>query len=128
MVYEQDYVMRIIHEMVRTLMKMIFNIDIDKNEYLQIDAEVEIKFARLSELVDSGAIDKAEDELTEMLDKSDLNGLQLALMFYEYLNSKNSEFLETHDFSRKEILEGLRDVTDFYGYGDMLDIFTQYLE
>ena len=57
---KQDYLMRLIHEMVRTIMKLIFNID-EKT----VDIEQELKetsdlYGRLLKLADEGKINEAE--------------------------------------------------------------------
>ena len=35
--------------------------------------------------------------------------------FYVYLNSKDDDFLESNDFSRQEIYDGLEDLQKIYG-------------
>ena len=64
---KQDYLMRLIHEMVRTIMKLIFNID-EKT----VDIEQELKetsdlYGRLLKLADAGKINEAENLLYEQL-------------------------------------------------------------
>ena len=48
---------------------------------------------------------------------------ELTLLFYEKLNAKTDEFLEEHDYSREEVLDGIKYVVDFYGYGSLMDAF-----
>ena len=65
---KQDYLMRLIHEMVRTIMKLIFNID-EKT----VDIEQELKetsdlYGRLLKLADAGKINEAENLLYEQLE------------------------------------------------------------
>jgi hypothetical protein len=38
-------------------------------------------------------------------------------MFYSYLNEKELDFLEEHDYTKREITEGLIAVSRIYGYG-----------
>lgn len=123
--FENDYIMRVIREMVRTLLKLICQIDIEKTEELQMDEETATKLARLERLVDDGNINQAENELLEQTDTANPQGLQLALLFYEYLNQKDTEFLKTHDFSREEISDGIKSIVNFYGYGSTLAAVAQ---
>ena len=54
-----------------------------------------------------------------MVDKS-LDILELGLDFYSYLNSKSEEFLETNNFSRQEIFDGIKDLQDKFGLKGLL--------
>ena len=120
--YEQDYIMRVIREMVRMILKLIFNIDTEKvtEDILDRESERE-KLHKLLELIENGKINDAENRLYELLDKGDSDSLKLALIFYSYLNEKEEDFLVINNFSREEIKLGLKDVTSKFGY-DMTDI------
>ena len=123
--FENDYVMRMIKEMVRTLIKLIFQIDTEKTEELHLEKEVAEELDRLQKLADAGLVNQAENELLEELDTQNKQDFQLALLFYEYLNRKDTEFLKAYDFSREEISQGIRNVTEMYGYGSMLGAFAE---
>ena len=56
MLEDKDYVMRIVHEWIRTLIKLIFNKDIDKEEDVEIPLEVMEQFRKLSD----GAVPETE--------------------------------------------------------------------
>lgn len=125
---EQDYVMRLIKEMVRTLLKLLFHIELD-NPYTELFKETKKKntLQNLLDMIDSGDINGAENRIYEMT--SDVNApdakenLKTALLFYSYLNEKNSDFLESHDFSREEIQQGLTYLVDKYGLNSITDTF-----
>lgn len=123
--FENDYVMRMIKEMVRTLIKLIFQIDTEKTEELHLEKEVAEELDRLQKLVDDGLVNQAENELLEELDIQNKQDFQLALVFYEYLNQKDTDFLKAYNFSREEISQGIRNVTEMYGYGSMLGAFAE---
>lgn len=124
---EKDYIMRIIHEMVRTILKLIFHIDKEvKEELVFLDGVNTDLYQRLCLLVDQGKINQAENLLYESLDlepwqeeQEKLEKLRLSLEFYDYLNTKNNDFLEEYDFSREEIKEGIQSVMKRYGYGGL---------
>lgn len=116
---KQDYLMRLIHEMVRTIIKLIFNID-EKT----VDIEQELKetsdlYIRLVRLADAGKINEAENLLYEQLENGLAEDLKAALGFYDHLNDYTEEFLDKADFSREEIKSGLVSVLRMYGYEGM---------
>lgn len=118
--FKEDYIMRLIHEAVRAVLKLVFNIDTDKEEELVFaEKERETKYDGLLKLINEGKINEAENKLYEELDPEDTECYKMALMFYSYLNKKDIDFLEKHDFSKNEIVEGLNHVSDLYGYGSI---------
>lgn len=121
---EQDYIMRLIKEAVRMLMKLLFNIDTASPAIEQLESlERRSIYNGLEEKLDEGAINEAEEELFEGLDETNREDLKLAIMFYSYLNEKDDEFLAAHQFSRQEIKEGLMDVLHRYGVTGIEGLF-----
>lgn len=120
--FEQDYIMRLIHEIVRAVLKLLFNIDTDKKEVsIFTEKEAESKYNDLIDLINKGEINEAENRLLDELDPKDIQYYKIALMFYSYLNDIDIDFLEEHNFSKKEIIEGLKYVSEIYGYGSIVD-------
>lgn len=122
--FEQDYIMRLIKEMVRALLKLLFNIDSQSPalELLENKEEKDILESML-DMIDAGKINEAENRLYDIIDVTDLCSLEIALLFYSYLNDKTDEFLEANDFSRAEIKWGLEYVTDVFGFSSIAKIF-----
>ncbi|GLB28527.1 hypothetical protein LAD12857_04500 [Lacrimispora amygdalina] len=117
-----DYATRINNGMVSTLLKLIFNIELGKNDDRAFKSrDMEEKFEELKKLIEDGSINEAENTLLDELDSDDMEYLKLALMFYYTLNDKDGEFLENHDFSKSEISDGLRYVSGIYGYESMAE-------
>ena len=122
--FEQDYIMRVIREMVRALLKLLFHIDTEApTEELCERLEEKDTLNVLLELVDSGNINEAENKLYDLVYNGNTEALEAALLFYSYLNEKTDFFLAEHDFSRKEIKEGLGDIVSRYGLGSLADVF-----
>lgn len=122
LMFEQDYIMRLIHEIVRAVLKLLFNIDTDKKEVsIFTEKEAESKYNDLIDLINKGEINEAENRLLDELDPKDIQYYKIALMFYSYLNDIDIDFLEEHNFSKKEIIEGLKYVSEIYGYGSIVD-------
>ncbi len=122
--FEQDYIMRLIKEMVRAVLKLLFNIDTDSpsTEIIKNDEE-RVTLEKLLDMVDEGKINEAENQLSDILDDKSNNGVEIAILFYSYLNDKTDDFLEEHDFCRDEVKEGLEHVLNNYGLGGITQSF-----
>lgn len=125
---EQDYIMRLIKETVRTILKLIFDIDMDSpTEELLAGTRYEEALKELLYMMDSGNINEAEDALFELCEDDDKNKLKTALLFYTHLNKKEDAFLEKNDFSREEVVLGLKTIISDYGLGDIAETFLSEL-
>lgn len=122
--FEQDYVMRLIKEMVRAILKLLFNIDTESPtvELLENKGEKET-LKNLFDMIDNGKINETENRLYDLTSDTDMNSLEIALLFYSYLNDKTDDFLEENDFSRDEIKFGLENVTDSFGLSSIAKMF-----
>ena len=122
--FEQDYVMRLIKEMVRAILKLLFNIDTESPtvELLENREEKET-LENLLDMIDNGKINEAENRLYDLTSDTDMNSLEIALLFYSYLNDKTGDFLEENDFSRDEIKLGLENVADRFGLSSIAKMF-----
>lgn len=122
--FEQDYVMRLIKEMVRAILKLLFNIDTESPtvELLENKEEQET-LENLLDMVDVGEINEAENRLYDLTSNTDVNSLEIVLLFYSYLNDKTDDFLEVNNFSRDEIKLGLENVADSFGLSSIAKMF-----
>ena len=124
--FEQDYVMRLIKEMVRAILKLLFNIDTDSpSAELLEDAKEQQTLDELLDMVDNGFINEAENKIYEITEEGKKTDLEMALLFYSYLNDKSDEFLEAHNYGRDEIKAGLKDITVRYGGDGFAEMFLQ---
>ncbi|MBQ2800318.1 MAG: hypothetical protein IJF03_02890 [Lachnospiraceae bacterium] len=121
--FQNDYIMRMIREMIRTLIKLLCNIDLEKTEDLQLDKEAAEKLSGLKELVDNSLVENAENEMLEGLNTENKQDFLVALLFYQYLNEKSNDFLDSCNFSREEVEDGLKTVVKLYGYEGMTEAF-----
>ena len=124
MVFEQDYVMRLIKEMVRVFLKLLFQIDTESPtvELLE-DKEEKETLERLLDMIDNGKINEAENRLYDLIREADVSSLEIALLFYSCLNDKTDDFLEANDFGREEIKSGLENVVDRFGLSSIAKMF-----
>lgn len=125
---ENDYMMRIIHEMVRTLIMLIFHKNQEtEEELIFLDGVNQDFYQRLCQLADEGKINEAENMLYQSLEENEgdregtMENLKVSLAFYDHLNSKSNDFLETHNYSREEVEEGILSVMKLYGYGELAE-------
>ena len=83
--FEQDYVMRLIKEMVRAILKLLFNIDTESPtiELLENKEEKET-LENLIDMVDAGEINEAENRLYDLISATDMNSMEVAILFYSY--------------------------------------------
>ena len=125
---EKDYIMRMIKEVIRILISLV-----PGRTYTQVELPPENKYgladgriSKLKDMVDRGEINEAENILLDDMDYTDKAAVAELIFFYEYTSQKPSEFLEQHNYSQEEILEGLKMSAAKMGYQnimDMLEIF-----
>ncbi|MDE6797935.1 MAG: hypothetical protein K2J36_08005 [Ruminococcus sp.] len=122
--FEQDYIMRQIQQILKILVKVLFNID-DKSPSLNLIQNVEVKktVGDLLRKIDNGNINQAENEISVMTDNTTTDNLLAGIIFYSYLNEKDDDYLESYDFSREEVEDGLKNLLSKYGLDDIINIF-----
>ena len=122
--YEQDYIMRMIKETVRTMLKLLFNIDTESpSAELLEDTADQQTLNQVLHMVDAGSINEAENKIYEITEDGQKTDLKIALLFYSYLNEQSDEFLEEHNYSRDEIRSGLKDAAARYGMDEFTEMF-----
>ena len=120
--FEQDYVMRLIKEMIRVILKLLFNIDVETPTTRLIENEEEkATLEALLDMIDEGAINEAENIIFELAE--DNADLEMILLFYSYLNDKSDTFLLENHFIRKELQADLNNILSKYGLDSMIEVF-----
>lgn len=124
--FEKDYIMRIVKELVRMLLKLLFNVDTsrDMDEVIE-QCEKESELKRLLTMIDDGQINEAENELYELIGEGDKDYLQMALLFYYHLASKDESFLIQHGYTMQEVKEGTENLIELYDINDIAQMFMQ---
>lgn len=119
MEFENDFVMRQIRDMVRMLAKIILGKNTATYEYHEETECIEADnlYTNLIHMVNSGNINEAENILSDKLERDKERYFEVALGFYDYLNTLSDSFLEEHDFSREEIKEGVQNLAYYKGLG-----------
>lgn len=124
MALKQDYILRMIEELINVLVKTLKDEDkdvlVDENNNGSNDNEL---YIYLKSLVDDKKINEAENYLFERLEENNKKDFFAGMSFYKYLNEKDDEFLDECNYSRDEIVEGMADISRMYGYGDFVEMF-----
>ena len=107
-------------------MKLVYNIDTSSPmaDILE-DKEARQTLDDLLDLVDRGNINEAENYLYDVISDYNVASLEMALLFYSYLNDKTDDFLEHNDFSREEIKMGIEDIANWFGLSGISKIFLE---
>lgn len=115
MAYHYDYIMRQIEIIATTLAYLLFG---KKTQLELIDPRQDINndlYLLLSGLVRQGMVCEAENLLYEALEDPSPDVLQAAWCFYNDLNAFSDEYLQSVQFSRQEILDGLQNIATICG-------------
>lgn len=124
MALKQDYILRMIEELINILIKTLKDENKDKEEEINsFDANSDELYLYLKELVNNKKINDAENYLFDKLNENNKKDFLSGMAFYKYLNEKDDEFLEKCDYSREEVLEGMADLSKKYGFGDFVEMF-----
>lgn len=122
---EKDYIMRMIKEMVRMLISLVLG-----KSYVQVELPPESKYgisgdrmSKWKEMIDKGYINDAENILLDSMDYTNREMIAELVFFYEYTSEKDDAFLEQNNYSREEILEGLKQLASRTGYENMMEIY-----
>ena len=122
--FEQDYIMRQIREMISVIMKVLFGKEIHSADAAEVYQNESLgSLEPLCRLIDSGQIQEAERLLYESMDMKTEANLLKGYSFYQYLYGKDDDYLEAHGYSREEILAGIRRLAVLFGAGHIADLF-----
>ena len=118
---EKDYIMRIIKEMVRMLFLLLFGRRYSAVEVENVNKyEVEGKsLDELLDMADAGQINEAENILLDGIDYGNKENVAMAAIFYRHLSEMDDSFLMDNNYSKEEVLEGMKSLVREAGYPDI---------
>lgn len=127
MVYEQDYIMRIIKQMVAALISVILG---KENKIYDLPLEDQYKSSdgllrELLTMVNDGKINESENLLYESFEQDNKKDIENAILFYSYLNELDNDFLEKCNYSRDEIEMGVKEIAKRSGMEGFVEVFCQ---
>ncbi len=121
---EKDYLMRIIKEVISILISLTLG-----KKYTQVELPDENKYdlsdedlSSLKAMIDRGEINEAENMLlSDGTTPMDQQSIAKLIFFYEYTSQKSDHFLQEHNYTREEVLEGLKLLAKNIGYKNITD-------
>ncbi len=122
MEFTQDWIMRQVQMLAQMLAKILFGKD--TTDYI-IEAEddlngTDLLYKALCAKLDKGDICGAEDILFDALENGGKENLEVAIDFYARLNKMSDAELESANFSREEVEEGLKNAVAMFGLEGIL--------
>lgn len=122
--FEQDFIMRQIRQIIQVLMKVLFNID-DKSPSSALIQDMKTKETAddLFKKIEHGNINEAENVLFKLIENKTMDNLLAGIVFYSYLNEKDDDYLESNNFSHYEVEKGIKYLLSEYGLENMSNIF-----
>lgn len=115
---EKDYIMRMIKELVNILIRLILG-KTQNQTGLPLENKYDLSkdtTDTLAQMIDSGEVNEAENILLDGADYTDRESVARLIFFYEYTGQKTDDFLQQHNYSREEVLEGLKQLAKHMGY------------
>ena len=113
-----------IKEMVRVLFSLAFG-----KKYVSVELEKENKYEvsgknlkDFLDMIDAGQINEAENILLDGIDYSNRDEVMAAALFYQHLSEKDSEFLESNNYTIEEVFSGFEQLLKQSGYDDLLHL------
>lgn len=123
---EKDYIMRMMKEVVSVLVTLAL-----RKPYISVEQEQENKF-RVSgrplndfcDMADKGKINEAENLLLEEIDYTSPEDVAAAALFYQHLSEMKEAFLQEHQYSKEEVVFGMKDLLEKSGYSDLFELLS----
>ena len=123
--YEQDYIIRINNEVIRTMVKLLLNKDIGTPVDIS-DGAIKGENKKMLEAANGQSgidnIKKMEEEILTLVDANKEGALEKALVFYRYLNELPEDALLSHNYSHEKIKKGLKMIAESYGILNVIDL------
>lgn len=110
MSFKDDYMMRMIKEAVRALVRMISGGELSEYQLPGLErdfTEEDHLYLQMISLAKDGKINDAENLLFENIDTPSI--FSMGMNFYSYINEFSDAELENMNYSREEIVEGMKD-------------------
>ena len=123
--YEQDYIIRMNNEVIRTMVKLLLNKDIGTPVDIS-EGTIKSENKKMLELANGQSgiedIKKQEEEILILVDAGKEGALEKALVFYGYLNELTEDELLSKNYSHEKIKETLKMIAERYGILNVIDL------
>ena len=112
--------------MIKEMVQVLFSLGFGK-KYVSVELEDENKYEvsgntlkYFFDMIDQGDINEAENLLLEDLDYTNKEEVMAAAFFYQYLSQKDDDFLRRNDYTKEEVLFGVKQLLEKSGYEDLV--------
>ena len=123
--YEQDYIIRMNNEVIRTMVKLLLNKDIGTPVDIS-DGAIKGENKKMLEAANGQSgidnIKKMEEKILTLVDANKEGALEKALVFYRYLNELPEDALLSQNYSHEKIKKGLKMIAESYGILNVIDL------
>ena len=123
--YEQDYIIRINNEVIRTMVKLLLNKDIGTPVDIS-DGAIKGENRKILEAANGQSgidnIKKMEEEILTLVDANKEGALEKALVFYGYLNELTEDALLSKNYSHEKVKRGLKMIAESFGILNVIDL------
>lgn len=116
MIYQKDWLMRQIESIIAAIMHFLVSTQKPESDVQSLREYTE----EIDRFLKAEDICGAENWLYNNTDEQDITWLRVAVYFYQSINAYTDEYLEEHNFSRDEIITGLKDMCERFGFGHIL--------
>ena len=123
--YEQDYIIRMNNEVIRTLVKLLLNKDIGAPVNIS-EGTIKGENKKMLELANGQSgidnIKKQEEEILSLVETDKEGALEKALVFYGYLNELTEDELLSKNYNHEKVKRGLKMIAERYGILNVIDL------
>ena len=120
--YEQDYIIRMNNEVIRTMVKLLLNKDTGVPVNIS-EGTIKSENKKMLEAANGqSGIKKVEEEILTLVDADKEGALEKALVFYGYLNELTEDALLSKNYSHEKIKKGLKIIAERYGILNVIDL------
>lgn len=117
--YEEDYIKRLIDSIGQVIIAIVVGRDsvksIKLDNHSAIISEDGLLEIMIRKYINDGRLNEAEDRIIEAIEsRKSKRSYEIALLFYEEINKWDESKLSKYNFSKKRIIEGLRNVKKLY--------------
>ena len=113
--YEQDYIIRMNNEVIRTMVKLLLN----KDTGVPVNISEGTIKSENKKMLEAANGQSGIDNIK----KADKEGaLEKALVFYGYLNELTEDALLSKNYSHEKIKKGLKIIAERYGILNVIDL------
>ena len=121
--YEQDYIIRMNNEVIRTMVKLLLNKDTGVPVNIS-EGTIKSENKKMLELANGQSgidnIKKMEEEILTLVDANKEGALEKALVFYGYLNELTEDALLSKNYSHEKVKRGLKMIAERYGFANRI--------